>query len=144
MYFNNIRDNLRNNFRDNFSELTPLLPFHIEEEHIQPTCVSVSSQHTSLPRVLTHQLYLDVRRKNIEKQTSFFNYLNFTNKTYYTHWKSLLYNSWLCTKASFYFFVQAWHPDIFQHYAPDIIIKLSENILDEYSNSINNRADQLI
>lgn len=52
--------------------------------------------------------------------------------------------SWVCTKSSFYFFIQAFYPDIFQHYASDNIIILSEEILDEYSNYINIQAAKVL
>jgi hypothetical protein len=98
-----------------------------------------------LPQTLTHQLYLDIRRK--DKETTghhYFNYLSFTNKSYVQHFKTTLYRSWVCTKSSFFFFIQSFYPDAFQHYGTDLVVELGENILDEYSTAINNRADNCV
>lgn len=106
-----------------------LLPTHrIQAATHQP--------HPTLPLILTHQLYLDVRRKNDIQD----NYLDFIQKTYYEHFKDSIVKSWICTKSSFYFFIGAFFPNLFPHYAPDLIVKLSDIILDEYSKSFETRA----
>jgi hypothetical protein len=129
---------------DNFDELTQLLPpppsssqYQIESHIIKKT---KSNEKKQFPKILTNQLYLDIRQKELPKTS----YLSFTNNTYKTHFKSHMTRSWICTKSSFYFFIQAFYPDIFQHYASDNIIILSEEILDEYSKSINKKAVQVI
>lgn len=113
-------------------------------ETTDETTLLINSQNQcSTPCILTHQSYLNIRQQEINNKPSFFNYLNFTKKTYFQHFKTNMYNSWLCLKSTLYFFIQAWYPDVFQHYAPDIIIDLGENILDEYSKSINHQANSI-
>ena len=97
------------------------------------------NKNTNFPKVLTNQLYLDIRQKKSQPTS----YLSFINKPYKEHFKNNISRSWISTKSSFYFFIQAFYPDIFQHYASDNIIILSEDILDEYSNSINFKASQI-
>jgi hypothetical protein len=97
-----------------------------------------------LPQVLTHQLYLDVRRRDQEQNSRCFDYLNFTDKTYFEHFSSSMSRSWICTKSSFYFFIQSFYPDVFQHRGNDMIVELSEDILDEYATAINNKVDSLV
>lgn len=134
----NSTNNTQLEFFDEFTPLLPPPPSSSQDQiqnHIQN---QIQNQYvnpkTNFPKVLTNQLYLDIRQKDDLHNTS---YLSFTNKTYTEHFKSHLSKSWKCTKSSFYFFIQAFYPDIFQHYASDNIIILSEEILDEYSNSIN-------
>jgi hypothetical protein len=103
------------------------------------------SQSQQLPKVLTHQLYLDIRRREPELNNDNGNnenktFLDFTDNTYNQHFKSYFNRSWICTKSSFYFFIQSIFPNAYQHVAPDLIINLSEDILDEYSTIINNKA----
>lgn len=93
-------------------------------------------QPPTLPLILTHQLYLDVRRKNDTPVS----YLDFIGKTYYQHFKDSFSRSWVCTKSSFYFVIQAFFPNLFQHRAQDLIINLSDTILDEYSSSFEAQA----
>lgn len=119
-------------------EITPLLRSPQIEPYIYTSYIPQIPQIPS--QVLTHRLYLDIREKEIKVSPSFFNYLNFNNKSYFTNLQDSLIRSWSCCKSSFYFFIQAFYPDAFQHYAPDIIIELSEIILDEYSTLINNKA----
>lgn len=117
------------NFFPTSSESEPLLPSLQQQRQSR-------QQPVRLPQVLTHQLYLDVRR-NPRPLNS---YLIFIQKTYYNHLKDSLFRSWTCTKASFYFFIQAFYPNGFQHYAPDLVIDLSEKILDEYSGAFDKHA----
>lgn len=114
-------------------------------DSVDETTLLINSQNQQCftPCILTHQSYLNIRQQEINNKPSYFNYLNFTKKTYFQHFKSNMYNSWLCLKSTLYFFIQAWYPDVFQHYAPDIIINLGENILDEYSKTINNQANSI-
>lgn len=134
--------NATQNETQDSEEITPFLRSPQIDPYIYtsqiPQIPQIPSQIPS--QVLTHRLYLDIREKEIKESPSFFNYLNFNNKSYFTNFKDSLIRSWACCKSSFYFFIQAFYPDAFQHYAPDIIIELSETILDEYSTLINNKA----
>lgn len=99
-----------------------------EQQPLLPTSSTVTS-FPPLPQRLTHQLYLDVRRKNDTPVK----YLDFIQKTYYQHFKDSFSRSLICTKAAFYFFIQSFFPNAFQHHACDLIINLSDTILDEYA-----------
>lgn len=131
-------------------EFTPLLPPppSSSEQQIQSHIKKIQSHNNTnvkihkkdnFPKVLTNQLYLDIRQKELPETS----HLSFTNNTYTEHFKSYMSRSWICTKSSFYFFIQAFYPDVFQHYASDNIIILSEEILDEYSNAINLKAEKI-
>jgi hypothetical protein len=112
---------------DTFKEfIKRFIHFDSTQEPLLPTDTSSSTQ---LPQRLTHKLYLDIRQNDTPTK----NYLEFIQKTYYQHLKDSLNRSWICTKASFYFFFQAFFPNSFQHYGPDVVIYLSETILDEYA-----------
>jgi hypothetical protein len=87
------------------------------------------SSFPQLPQRLTHKLYLDIRQTDTRTE----NYLEFIQKTYYQHFKDSLARSWICTKSSFYFFFQSFFPNLFQHCGSDLLIHLSETILDEYA-----------
>jgi hypothetical protein len=115
------------NFFPTISDSEPLL----QQQTLQQQTLQQQSrqQQVRLPQVLTHQLYLDVRRSPQPLNS----YLSFIQKTYYNHFKDSLFRSWTCTAAAFYFFIQAFYPNGFKHYAQDLIIDLSETILDEYS-----------
>lgn len=135
VFFKNIQDILQfKNETDETEEIEPLL----RSPQIQPYIFTLQIPQES---ILTHRLYLDIREKEIKESPSFFTYLNFNNKSYFTNLQDSLIRSWSCCKSSFYFFIQSFYPDAFQHYAPDIIIELSEVILDEYSTLINNKAN---
>ena len=125
---------------DLFTNLQSLLQFkdaNNNTENTENTFLLEPDINIQIPEtILTHQVYLNLREKEKQKYPSFFNYLNFNKKTYTTNLKDSLSRCWTCAKCSFYFFVQGFYPDLFQHYAPDLLIKLSENILDEYANCI--------
>jgi hypothetical protein len=89
-----------------------------------------------LPMVLTHKLYLDIRQKNISEP---FN--EFTGRQ---HFLKGMQRSFICLKSAFFFFFQAIFPNIFKHYAPDLIIKLSEDILDSYHAAFQAQADLIV
>jgi hypothetical protein len=145
-----IQENIQDTFqtRDTDDESTPLLPPppSSSQEQIQSHIKKIQSNNKTktlkkenFPKVLTNQLYLDIRQKELPETS----YLSFTNNTYTEHFQSSLSRSWVCTKSSFYFFIQAFYPNVFQHYASDNIIILSEEILDEYSNAINLKAEKI-
>ena len=145
-----IQENIQDTFqtRDEDDESTPLLPPppSSSQEQIQSHIKKIQNNNKiktlkkeNFPKVLTNQLYLDIRQKELPETS----YLSFTNNTYKEHFKSSMSRSWICTKSSFYFFIQAFYPDVFQHYASDNIIILSEEILDEYSNAINLKAEKI-
>jgi len=153
MNFSDIQENIKNMLPVFYKKvntedgelLLPATPSEIEYIRTPNPHVFISFDHLpqhNLPQTLTHQLYLDIRRR--EETTGCFNYLNFTNKTYLQHFSTSLHRSWVCFKSSFYFFIQGFYPDAFQHYGTDLVVKLSENILDEYSAAINDRVDNLV
>jgi len=123
------------NFISNETERDSLLPTTTPSTARTTTSMSTARTTTSmssfpqLPQRLTHKLYLDIRQTDSRTE----NYLEFIQKTYYQHFKDSLARSWICTKSSFYFFFQAFFPNLFQHCGSDLLIHLSETILDEYA-----------
>lgn len=73
----------------------------------------------------------------------YFNHLNFMRQSYFFHFKQSIKYSFLAWKASFYFFIHAIYPDIFQHTASDIIVGINDEILMTYKDCLD-RIDREI
>lgn len=73
----------------------------------------------------------------------YFNHLNFMGQCYFFHFKQSIKYSFLACKASFYFFIHAIYPDIFQHTASDIIVGINDEILQTYKDCLD-RIDREI
>ena len=100
-------DNIFTNFQSliKFQENVPLLEPEIDVR------INIPEQ------ILTHNRYLNLRKQEKRESPSFFNYLNFNKKSYTKNFKDSFLRSWICTKCSFYFFVQAFYPDLFIYQA---------------------------
>lgn len=75
---------------------------------------------------------------------SWFAHLRFANQTYFHHMKDSLHYSWCSFKASFYFFIHAFYPDLFQHSGSDVVITLNDDILEKYTENINRLTDRYL
>ena len=76
---------------------------------------------------------------NIKKSKSFFNHLDFANQSYLEHFTDSIKYCGRSIKASFFFFIHAFWPDIFTQSGSNCIHNLSETIQYKY----NKRVEEL-
>lgn len=104
-----------------------------------PTYSAIEPDYTTIADQLTHPM-LDPLENNIQvkqQKKSFFIHLNFMNQSYFEHWKQSIRYCYMATKSSWCFFIHAFYPDWFQHTGSDIIIEMTDEILEKYTDSIN-------
>lgn len=73
-----------------------------------------------------------------------FNHLKSIRQTYIEHFRNALLFSLWSSKASLYFFVHAFYPDMFTSHGSDIIEKLNQNLKqNKKSKSVTHYPDKL-
>ena len=75
--------------------------------------------------------------EDINYEDSFFKHLAFVDQTYYEHFCDAIKYSWCSLRASFYFFIHAFWPDIYIKHGSTSIHELSDIIREKYTNRIN-------
>jgi hypothetical protein len=95
-------------------------------------------------RVLTAKNYLKRERESDMDWGKNIKYLEFVNQTYISHMKERMLYFWKASAAAFYLFLNAFFPSNFTYYGTDIIILLSEDILDKYFDALNRQADKVV
>lgn len=102
------------------------------------TYISLEEAHSNnIPKILTSKGYLnstELRKKT--EQT----HLQFTNKTYFEHLNESMKFCGKSVSSGCFFFINGLFPDCFPYTATDKIILLSENILEKYSDVLDNQA----
>jgi hypothetical protein len=96
-----------------------------------------STGHQVTPKILTSTGYLnstELRKKT--DQT----HLQFTNKTYFEHLNESMTFCGKSASSGCFFFINGLFPECFPYTATDKIILLSENILEKYSDVLDNQA----
>ena len=94
-------------------------------------------QNEVIPKILTSKGYLnstELRKKT--EQT----HLQFTNRTYFQHFNESMKFCGKTISSGWFFFINGLFPDCFPYIATDKIILLSENILEKYSDVLDNQA----
>lgn len=62
------------------------------------------------------------------------NHLEYAKQTYFKHMNDSMYYSWCSLKASFFFFVHSFIPDVFIKNGSDTIKSINNDIMEKYNN----------
>ncbi|NBO99436.1 MAG: hypothetical protein EBU90_04815 [Proteobacteria bacterium] len=106
--------------------------------------ISPVANYTSLPdpEPLAPSVKDDASSHQNNTSNYYFAHLEFANQTYWQHFRASMGYSWRSFASSFYFFVHAFWPDIFQHHGSDRVVALSDELIDKYEQRIKAIAEK--